>query len=212
MVRVASKLAMIKVEVNVKYVLSLAAFICLCACIGFGQENNVPDQGLLPDYAGRPVEPVGSPPPAAVPAVPAQESQSFDQSVKDIYFAFDRSDITSDDQTTLQQDAEWLKAHPDAVFTIEGDADPRGDIVYNVYLSDARALAARDELVRLGVPEHQILFAEGWGELYPVCQQEDESCWSKDRRAHFAPWSADDLPIVGPGAASTAASVSQPGQ
>jgi len=175
----------------------------------FAQVNNNPsDANPSPDYAGRSVEIVGSSAPPAIPVISAPQRESFEQSVKDIYFDFARHNLTSDDQATLQQDADWLKAHPDVMFTIEGDADPRGEIVYNLYLSDARALAARDELLKLGVPDKQIAFAQGWGKLYPVCQQEDESCWSQERRAHFAPWTPNDVPGMAVAAPSTAAALS----
>ena len=72
--------------------------------------------------------------------------------------------------------------------TIEGDADARGEIVYNVVLSDKRAENAKDALVSMGVPASQIVFATGWGKLYPVCSQDDETCWSQNRRAHFSAW------------------------
>ena len=39
-----------------------------------------------------------------------------------------------------------LKAHPDVLVTLAGDADERGDIVYNLALSDRRAIATRDRL------------------------------------------------------------------
>ena len=39
----------------------------------------------------------------------------------------------------LDRDAEWLKQHPDAHFWIEGYADIRGDIFYNLVLSYRRA-------------------------------------------------------------------------
>jgi outer membrane protein OmpA-like peptidoglycan-associated protein len=112
----------------------------------------------------------------------------FRQNVQDVYFGFDRFDLTPEARATLQRDAEWLTAPPQVAFTIEGDADERGSIVYNVFLSDERALATRDALFKLGVPENQVLHAVGWGKLYPVCNEPDESCWSKNRRAHMAAW------------------------
>jgi len=137
------------------------------------------------DYAGRPVSQVQLP---AQTALPQSEQQQFEQGVKDVYFDFDRSDLRMDQRRVLAADAEWLKAHPDLLITIEGDADERGGIVYNVDLSDQRALTTRDALVRLGVPEDRIIFATGWGKLYPVCDQADESCWSQNRRGHIVPW------------------------
>ena len=130
----------------------------------------VPDQDNGKDYAGRPVEN------ASVPQV------------RDIHFAFDRSDITPGQRAVLQADAEWLKAHPNNFIVIEGDADERGGIAHNVALSDRRAIAARDALLAMGVPATQILFAVGWGKLYPVCNQSDEACWQQNRRAHISLW------------------------
>jgi len=157
------------------------------------------------DPYGRPVQPVGTTQASPLPAVAPNDQQQFAQNVKDVYFDFNRSELRADDSATLQQDAEWLKAHPDVVFTIAGQADPRGDIVYNLFLSDERALATRDALVKLGVSPQQIVFAHGWGKLYPVCQQDDESCWSQDRRAHLEAWSPDAGPLtIGAGSVSGA--------
>lgn len=168
-------------------------FVLLLTASSLAQSNGTQDQNPLnqsgQDSFGRPVQPAGIP--VQQPRfVPQADRQAFEQNIKDVYFDFDRSNLTAAERATLRQNAEWLKAHPEITFTIEGEADQRGTIVYNLYLSDERALAARDELVKLGVPETQILFAQGWGKLYPVCQQDDESCWSKQRRAHLAPWPA----------------------
>src|SRR5207244_6500421 len=147
-------------------------------------EKAVPDQNNGKDYAGRPVEN------ASVPQAPVLNpvKKTVEQSVRDIHFAFDRSDITPEQRAVLQADAEWLKAHPNNLIVIEGDADERGGIIYNVALSDRRAIAVRDALLAMGVPASQILFAVGWGKLYPVCNQSDEACWQQNRRAHISPW------------------------
>jgi peptidoglycan-associated lipoprotein len=116
------------------------------------------------------------------------EQREVQQNVKDIHFDFNRADLRPEDRSILQSDAEWLKAHPDVVVTIEGDADERGDIVYNVVLSEERADTTKDALVSMGVSADQIVYATGWGKLYPICTQADESCWRENRRAHFAAW------------------------
>jgi outer membrane protein OmpA-like peptidoglycan-associated protein len=123
-----------------------------------------------------------------VPPLPSNEVQQFEQNMKDIHFDFDRADLRSEDRSVLASNAEWLKAHPDVIVTLEGDADERGDIVYNVVLSGERAQATRDALVEFGVPADRIAFATGWGKLYPICSVSDENCWSQNRRTHFAPW------------------------
>jgi peptidoglycan-associated lipoprotein len=132
--------------------------------------------------------PGGGPAPASAIPPSAAEQQLVRQNVRDIHFDFNQADLRPDDRSTLEQDAQWLKTHPDTVVTIEGDADERGGIVYNVALSEQRAAVTKDALVSMGVPADQIVFATGWGKLYPVCFSSDESCWSQNRRAHFAAW------------------------
>jgi peptidoglycan-associated lipoprotein len=114
------------------------------------------------------------------------QQQTVEQSVRDIHFAFERSDITPEQRAVLQADAEWLIAHPNNFIVIEGDADERRGITYNVALPDRRAIAVRDALLGMGVPGNQIVFAEGWGKLYPLCNQSDEACWQQNRGAHFS--------------------------
>ena len=118
----------------------------------------------------------------------ATDQREFENSVKDVHFDFDKPDLRSEDRATLQQDADWLKAHPEVLITLEGDADERGSVIYNLVLSGERANAVHDALVEMGVPPDQIAFATGWGKLYPVCGQSDENCWSQNRRTHFASW------------------------
>jgi len=117
-------------------------------------------------------------------------AQRFEQNLKDIHFDFNETSLRYDAQAVLKENAQWLKAHPGAVVTIEGGADERGDIVYNLVLSDMRAKATKDALVNLGVPSGQIVFATGWGKLYPVCSASTEDCWSQNRRAHLSSWEA----------------------
>jgi outer membrane protein OmpA-like peptidoglycan-associated protein len=137
------------------------------------------------DVDGRPLD-NASVPQVALPT--PSEQTAVDQQLKDIYFDFNRADLRPDERATLESDAAWLKSHPGVFITIEGDADERGDIVYNVALSDYRALTTRDALVAMGVEEDRVVFATGWGKLYPVCSESDEICWSHNRRAHFELW------------------------
>jgi peptidoglycan-associated lipoprotein len=126
------------------------------------------------------------------PPTPAQQ-QEVQQNLKDVHFALDQYDLTSDDRQSLESTANWLKANPEVYVTIAGDADERGSIVYNLALSEKRAAATRDALVGMGVSADRIVYATGWGKLYPICGQSDDSCWSENRRAHFEPWQAGSL-------------------
>jgi peptidoglycan-associated lipoprotein len=119
------------------------------------------------------------------PPAPSDVQQQFQQDIKDVHFDFDRAELRPEDRTILAGDAAWLKSHPDVLITLEGDADERGDIVYNLVLSGNRAAAARDALIELGVPADRVAFATGWGKSYPVCSQSDESCGARTAELIF---------------------------
>src|ERR1700686_1371783 len=61
------------------------------------------------------------------PPTPAQE-QEVQQNLKDVHFAFDQYDLTSDDRQSLESTANWLKPNTEVYVTIAGDAAERGGI------------------------------------------------------------------------------------
>src|SRR6266536_3493314 len=137
---------------------------------------------LTVEVAAAPPSPPPAPPPAPAPS--ATEAELFAQSVKDIYFDYDRYDLRPGDQATITADAEFLKAHPSIKFTIEGHCDERGSTEYNLALGDNRANAARDALVKAGIEASRIKTVS-YGKEKPFCMEHGESCWQQNRRAHF---------------------------
>jgi len=123
-------------------------------------------------------------PAARLEAQPASSGapQEFSQNVKELYFPFNVYKKINN-PAVLDQDAEWLKQHSDANFWIQGYADVRGDIFYNLVLSYRRAQFVKTGLVKRGVSESQIGYATGWGKLYPVCEEKvkAEDCYQKNR-------------------------------
>lgn len=114
------------------------------------------------------------------------QDQDLMQKVKEVYFPFNiYSRVTNPD--TLQADADWLKQNPNGQLWIQGYADVRGDIFYNLVLSYRRAQFVKSKLVQNGVDQSRIGFATGWGKLYPACQTTDESCYQKQRRVDIVP-------------------------
>lgn len=130
------------------------------------------------------------PPPPGPPASAMTLEGSLASSVQDAYFDYDKSDIRSDAQAVLQQDASAIKSilanFPNATIIVEGHCDDRGSAEYNLGLGDRRASAAKDFLVQLGVPAER-LKTISYGKERPQCTEENESCWQKNRRAHFSP-------------------------
>ena len=104
--------------------------------------------------------------------------------LKDIYYGFDRYDLSGDARTVLRSNADWLKANPNARVEIEGHCDERGTNEYNLALGAKRAQAAREYLTTLGVAAGR-LSTISYGEEIPVCKDQAENCWKQNRRARF---------------------------
>jgi peptidoglycan-associated lipoprotein len=104
--------------------------------------------------------------------------------VKDVYFGFDRYDLTDESRATLKGNADWLKNNPALRIQIEGHCDERGTAEYNLALGAKRAQTARDYLVTLGISGDR-LSTISYGEEIPVCTEQTEDCWAQNRRARF---------------------------
>jgi peptidoglycan-associated lipoprotein len=98
-----------------------------------------------------------------------------------VYFEFDGALLDAAAQSELQAIAAYMVAEPRARVRISGHADERGTSEYNLALGDARARAARDYLVKMGVAADRIRF-ETRGEEQPVIDAHDEHAWAKNRR------------------------------
>lgn len=103
--------------------------------------------------------------------------------IGDVYFELDQSDLRQDARDRLSQNAEWMRANPGYRFSIEGHCDERGTNEYNLALGERRANTARDYLQSLGVTSSMATIS--YGEERPVCTESTESCWQRNRRAHF---------------------------
>ena len=104
--------------------------------------------------------------------------------LKDVFFEFDRADLSADARSVLRANAEWLKTNPAVRVEIEGHCDERGTSEYNLALGAKRAQAAREYLATLGVASAR-LSTTSYGEEIPLCKEASESCWKQNRRARF---------------------------
>jgi len=126
------------------------------------------------------------------PAMPSEATKATIQSlidrIQDVYFAYDKHNLTPEAESTLQSDAktlrEILKDYPNYKLTVEGFCDERGSDEYNIALGDQRAKDAKEFLERLGLPASQ-LRTVSFGKEKPVCTEHTESCWQRNRRAHI---------------------------
>jgi peptidoglycan-associated lipoprotein len=126
----------------------------------------------------------------AAPAPPptttsnATEEELFAQNVKDVYFDYDKYDIRSTDQASIQADARFLQQHANIHITIEGHSDERGSTEYNLALGANRADAVKNALIQAGIGGDRIKTIS-YGKEKPFCTESNESCWQQNRRGHF---------------------------
>ena len=105
--------------------------------------------------------------------------------LNDIHFAYNEYTIEPQDGSVLRSNASWLQKNAQTRVQVEGHCDERGSEEYNIALGAKRAQAAKDYLVTLGIPSSRISTIS-YGKELPACQDHDESCWSQNRRDHFA--------------------------
>jgi peptidoglycan-associated lipoprotein len=115
----------------------------------------------------------------------AEYQKAAAAALQDVHFAFDKSDIMESDKPVLVAIGDFMKAYPQANVFIDGNCDERGTVEYNLALGTRRAQAAMDYLVGLGVPAAR-LSTTSFGKEKPLCTESVESCWSRNRRAHFS--------------------------
>ena len=99
--------------------------------------------------------------------------------IQDVYFPYDSAELTSFYKGVLDHNVEVFKAHPGVKAILVGYASPEGASDYNLRLSERRANAVKDYLVRAGVAEN-IISIKPMGELDAV-----KSAWPFSRKVHF---------------------------
>ena len=185
-----------------RFTLSMAAVIVMgvmaAGCHGKKPETAPPPPPAPPPVV-TPAPPPPPPPPPPAPApqpppAPLTEDQIFsgktlgqlnaEKPLADVFFDYDKSDLREEGRTLLQKNADWLKKWAAVKVTIEGHCDSRGTAEYNLALGERRANTAKNYLVSLGVGADRIQVISK-GKEQPFCTDENEGCWSQNRRGHF---------------------------
>jgi|SRR5690242_9453502 len=183
--------------------LTAIAFLSVAACSRKVAAVNKPAEIT-------PVATVSSPKPAPTQAkaaaanparstpTPAAKPKTMPESVRvdlntrlarleDALFDYDKSTIRADASVALKDDVNVIRQiladYPNQKLVIEGHADDRGSAEYNLALGDRRAHAVQEFLSSMGIPGPQLAVVS-YGKERPVCTEENESCWQRNRRAH----------------------------
>jgi len=108
--------------------------------------------------------------------------------LEDALFDYDKSTIRADAATALKEDVGVISGilanYPSEKLRIEGHCDERGSEEYNVALGDKRAQAVAEFFETMGISSAQVTVIS-YGKDKPVCTDQTEDCWQKNRRAHI---------------------------
>lgn len=101
--------------------------------------------------------------------------------IENIYFGFDKYNLSSDMKDKTVSNASKLSAiNPASTVKVSGNTDEWGTDEYNYALGLKRAKAVKDVLVTNGVAANVTLVS--LGESNPVCTEKTQACWEKNRR------------------------------
>jgi len=128
--------------------------------------------------------PMVAQPPAPAPVAPAPVPVPVAPRNYLVFFDHNSAQLTEAGRGILRTAADNARAGRATRITATGHADASGGDAYNQQLSVRRAEAVRAELVRLGIPAHQI-GTEGRGERDPLVQTRDGVREPQNRRVEI---------------------------
>ncbi|MEO0540376.1 MAG: OmpA family protein [Cyanobacteria bacterium P01_A01_bin.105] len=126
---------------------------------------------------------VQAPPEEPIPE-PAPEEPLVLQIPRRIHFALDRSNISTESASVLDEIAAALQEYPFIVVEMEGHTDPRATDAYNQALGERRAVSARDYLLRSGIAPERMRI-RSFGETQRATTGRDRIDYARDRRVEF---------------------------
>ncbi len=103
---------------------------------------------------------------------------------RSVYFDFDMFVVKDEFKPLIEAHAKFLANNPKLKMLIQGNADDRGSREYNLALGQKRSEAVKQALLLLGAREDQVE-SVSLGEEKPVCSEQTEDCWAKNRRGEM---------------------------
>jgi outer membrane protein OmpA-like peptidoglycan-associated protein len=104
--------------------------------------------------------------------------------INDIYFDFNKSDLTDESKAVLDQLIEFLTENPDIRIQIQGHTDNIGNDAENLRLSENRAKSVYSYLIDKGISSGRLTY-KGFGKTMPVADNVTEGGRAKNRRTVF---------------------------
>ena len=101
-----------------------------------------------------------------------------------INFDIDKANIKPESMGTLNMIVQVMKDNPGIKFEVDGHTDNSGTAAHNLTLSQQRANAVKDELIKLGIDASR-LSAKGLGDTKPIADNSSIEGKANNRRVEF---------------------------
>ena len=125
-------------------------------------------------------------PPPPAPSKPAPPAKVIDRMVLQVLFDLNKDTLTEADLKELQKAVAFVKKYPGARIRLDGYTDSTGTDAYNIKLSERRAAAVKDYLVKEAGVESSKITAVGHGKADPVADNETAEGRAKNRRVEVS--------------------------
>jgi len=111
----------------------------------------------------------------------------IDRLVLHVNFDFDKSTVRKADVADLQKAIDFVKKYPDYQIEIAGHTDSVGSAKYNQALSERRAAAVKEYLLKHGMIDTQkdIVMTKGYGEDKPIADNSTKKGRFENRRVEI---------------------------
>lgn len=104
--------------------------------------------------------------------------------LNNIFFDFDKATLKPESLTELEKVYDLMSENPKIVVELSGHTDSRGSDAYNKDLSQRRAQAVVDYLVKKGIKADRLI-AKGYGEERPIDTNDTDEGRAHNRRTEF---------------------------
>lgn len=148
-----------------------------CLLVAVGCKKKPPVDAAATEGATAPAEVTQ---PAARPSHIDELISNFEK----VFFDTDSSELDIASRGVLDRNAAILQEHVEVKVQVQGHADERGTVDYNLQLGNERANAVKSYLVGQGVGPDRINVIS-YGEEMPASTGHHESSWAQNRRAEF---------------------------
>jgi len=160
-----------------------------------GVDGTVPTRPVPAPYEATCFPPVAVEPPPPEPTPPPAPEPIRLRVPRNIHFALDQSNISPASAQILDQIATAMRTYPSLVVELRGHTDPRASNAYNQALSERRALAARDYLIRQGIDPERMRIVP-LGESQRRTDGSTRLDYARDRRVEFVFEDTQGLEII----------------